>query len=128
MFIDSAKRITARVTPELLAQREKHMREAFEDRLGDYVNVGFRLCEGNDEYELRKCFKKRDFEILVIGYERKNAPFGGATIIEAFATKFRGPVVLVGPESPGSYYLNNSAARRWVDLMMPQGSFHTLNA
>ena len=50
----------------------------FEERLGDYVEVGFRLCEGNDEWESRKCFRKGDYEVLVIGYREK----GAASLVE----------------------------------------------
>jgi hypothetical protein len=119
VFVDPERTITERVTPELVAKRDKAMREAFEDRLSDYGDVGFRLCEGNDEFELRKCFRKGQYEVLVIGYKESGASFGGTTTIEAFASKFQGPVVLVGPDSPDSYHLNQAAHKRLVDLMIP---------
>ncbi len=128
VFVDPERQITARVTPELVAHRDKALREAFEDRLSDYADVGFRLCEGNDEFELRKCFRKGQYEVLVIGYKEKGASFGGTTTIEAFASKFRGPVVLVGPNSPDSYYLNQAAERRAVDLMIPDAKWHRIES
>ncbi|HTY22025.1 MAG TPA: hypothetical protein VMC85_02785, partial [Desulfomonilaceae bacterium] len=121
VFVDAARKVTARATPDLIARKDKELREAFEERLGDYEDVGFRLCEGNDEFELRKCFRKSQYEILVIGYKEKGAAFGGTTTVEAFADKFRGPVVLVGPDSPDSYHLNAAAEGRLADLLIPDG-------
>ncbi len=126
VFVDPERKVTARVTPELVASRDKELREAFEDRLSDYADVGFRLCEGNDEFELRKCFRKGQYEVLVIGYQAKGANFGGTTTIEAFASKFKGPVVLVGPDSPDSYHINEPAERRMVDLMIPNAKWRRI--
>ena len=67
VFVDAEKTKTAQVSPELITQKDREMREKFHLRLGDYVDVGFRLCEGNDEWELRKCFRKGEYEVLVIG-------------------------------------------------------------
>ena len=94
----------------------------FDPRLGDYVDVGFRLCEGNDEVELRKCFKKGDYEVLVIGYNEKGAAFGGTTTIEAFAEKFHGPVVLVGPDSADSFPSTNRLNRGCRISLSPMGN------
>lgn len=123
VFVDADKKVTAKVTPDLIATKDKEMREMFDERLGDYIDVGFHLCEGNDEWELRKCFKKGDYEVLVIGYKGKGADFGGTTTIEAFADKFKGPVVLVGPDAPDAFYLNEAAEQRIGDLMIPDGKW-----
>lgn len=123
VFVDAEKTETAPVSPELIAQKDREMREMFDPRLGDYVDVGFRLCEGNDEWELRKCFRKGEYEVLVIGYNAKRADFGGTTKIEVFAAKFKGPVVLVGPDAPDSFYLNRPASDRFNDLLIPAGKW-----
>lgn len=123
VFVDAEKTKTAPVTPEFIATKDREMRETYEDRLGDYVEVGFRLCEGNDEWELRKCFKKGDYEVLVIGYKAKGAAFGGTTTIEEFTAKFKGPVVLVGPDSADSFYINEAAEQRIADLNLPEGKW-----
>jgi hypothetical protein len=128
VFVDAEKKETTTVTPDFIAKKDKEMREMFDDRLGDYVDVGFRLCEGNDEWELRKCFKKGDYEVLVIGYKAKGADFGGSTTIEAFAEKFKGPVVLVGPDSPDFFYINEPAEKRLTDLMIPDGKWKRIGA
>ncbi|MEI7449230.1 MAG: universal stress protein [Desulfomonile sp.] len=123
VFVDAEKTKTAPVTPDLIAKKDEEMRMLYDERLGDYVEVGFRLCEGNDEWELRKCFKKGDYEILVIGYKEKGAAFGGTTTIEEFGSKFKGPLVLIGPESPDSYFINEQAEKRLADLMIPEGKW-----
>jgi hypothetical protein len=123
VFVDAEKKETAKVTPDFVAKKDKEMRELYEDRLGEYVEVGFRLCEGNDEFELRKCFKKGDYEVLVIGYKEKGAAFGGTTTVEAFASKFKGPVVLVGPDSGDSYYVNEAAIKMLDDLLISDGKW-----
>lgn len=123
VFVDAEKKETVKVTPDFVAKKDKEMRELYEDRLGEYVEVGFRLCEGNDEFELRKCFKKGDYEVLVIGYKEKGAAFGGTTTVEAFASKFKGPVVLVGPDAGDSYYVNEPAIKMLDDLLIPDGKW-----
>ena len=128
VFVDAEKTATAQVTPELITAKDRQMRETLDPRLGDYTDVGFRLCEGNDEIELRKCFKKGEYEVLVIGYKEKGAPFGGTTTIEAFAEKFNGPVVLVGPDAADQYVLNEHAEKCMEDLLIPNGKWKRLPA
>jgi hypothetical protein len=128
VFVDAEKTKTAQVTPEFIAKKDKEMRETYEERLGDYVEVGFRLCEGNDEYELRKCFKKGDYEVLVIGYKGKGAAFGGTTTIEEFTAKFKGPIVLIGPDSADSFYINEHARKRLDDLLIPNGNWKLIDS
>ncbi len=127
VFVDAEKKEVAAVTPELIAKKDKELRESFDDRLGEYTDVGFRLCEGNDEWELRKCFRKGEYEILVVGYHGKGVPFGGTTTIDEFAAKFKGPVVLVGPDSPDSFYINEPARQRLEDLMIPDGKWRLID-
>lgn len=127
VFVDADKKETAPVTPDLLAKREKDLRTAYDDRLGDYVEVGFRLCEGNDEWELKKCFKRGDYEVLVIGYDSKGAQFGGTGTIEEFASRFHGPLVLIGPDSPEEFYVNAKAKEILGDLNIPEARCKELN-
>jgi len=128
VFVDAEKTKTAPVTPDFIAAKDKEMREMFEERLGDYVKVGFRLCEGNDEWELRKCFKKGDYEVLVIGYKEKGAAFGGTTTIEEFTAKFKGPIVLIGPDSADSFYINGHAQKRVGELLIPGGKWKLIDS
>lgn len=123
VFVDAERKETVQVTPDFIAKKDKELREMLDERLGDYADVGFRLCEGNDEWELRKCFRKGQDHVLVVGYQAKGADFGGTTTIEAFAEKFKGPVVLVGPDAPDAFYVNEPAEKRINDLMIAPGKW-----
>jgi hypothetical protein len=127
VFVDAAKTKTAPVTPELIAEKDKELRFWYDERLGGYVNVGFRLCEGNDDWEVKKCFKRGDYEVLVIGYQGPGTPFGGATTIEKFARRFRGAVVLVGPDDPHSFYVNKQAEEMLGRLNIPKDRWRPLD-
>lgn len=128
VFVDEKKEKTAVVSPELIAEKDKELRLNYDDRLGDYTEVGFRLCEGSDEWELKKCFKRGDYEVLVIGYQGKNADFGGTTTIEKFASKFKGAVVLIGPDSPDQYYVNAKGRELLEQLDIPDGKWKALES
>ncbi len=128
VFVDKSRSKTAPVTPELVAEKDKELRSAYDEKLGDYVDVGFRLCEGNDEVELKKCFRRGDYEVLVIGYQQKGAVFGGTTTIEDFAKRFQGPIVLVGPDSPNTFYVNEKARALIGELNIPAENCELLAA
>ncbi len=128
VFVDADKKETAQVTPELIAEKDKDLRFEYDERLGDYTDVGFRLCEGNSEWELKKCLKRGDFEVLVIGYQGKGADFGGTTTIEKFASKFHGAVVLVGPDSADQYFVNEKAQGRLDELNIPKDKWELISA
>lgn len=128
VFVDAEKKKTTLVTPELIAERDKELRLTYDNRLDDYTNVGFRLCEGNDEWELKKCFRRGEYEVLVLGYEGKDANFGGTTTIEEFASRFHGPLVLVGPDAPDQYFLNDKAKAMIGELNIPEGKWNLLAA
>ena len=127
VFVDAKKEKTAVVTPAIIAEKDKELRLKYDERLGDYVDVGFRLCEGSDEWELKKCFKRGDYEVLVIGYQARGADFGGTTTIEEFAGRFHGPLVLVGPEAPDVFHINEEAKDLLGQLDIPEGKWKLLN-
>jgi hypothetical protein len=93
----------------LIIDREKELRFYYEEKLGEFVDAGFRVCEDREWKELHKCLTKREFQILVLPYPSPGATFGGRPI-EEFADCFVCPVVLVGPGSPDDYHLNRPAA------------------
>jgi hypothetical protein len=93
---------------QLVIEKERELRMYYDELAGDYLNVGFRLCEDNEWTELHRCLLKREFQILVLGYLSENANFGGRPILQ-FANSFVSPVVLVGPNYPDEFYLNASA-------------------
>jgi hypothetical protein len=93
-----------------LVRKERELRELFEDRLGDFEEVRFRICEsGRHNLELRRCLLHREYQLLVIPYPRTGASFGNMPI-EEFAYRFVAPVLLVGPDREDRFRLNPFAA------------------
>nr|MBN2278752.1 universal stress protein [candidate division Zixibacteria bacterium] len=94
---------------KLAIEREKELRLYYDQRAGDYLDVGFRLCEHAEWVELHRCLLVREFQVLVLGYVGDKAHFGKKSI-EEFAESFICPVVLVGPDRSDRYHLNSRAA------------------
>ncbi len=92
---------------ELVAM-DRRVREYYDEKLGDFVEAGFRVCEDFVETELRRCLFRRECRVMVLTYVGYGAAFGDDSI-EAFAHRFNGPVVLVGPDRPNQLYLNSPA-------------------
>jgi len=94
---------------KLAIEKEKELRLYYDKRAGEYLDVGFRLCEHAEWVELHRCLVVHEFQVLVLGYTEKSVNFG-TNPIENFAEKFICPVVLVGPEESNQYFLNSRAA------------------
>lgn len=92
----------------LAVAREKELRLYYDQRAGDYLDVGFRLCEDAEWVELHRCLVVREFQVLILAYVTLDAMFGGRPI-EEFADAFICPVVLVGPSDPREFRLNSRA-------------------
>lgn len=90
------------------ATSDRKVREYYDDKLGDFVDVGFRVCEDLIDIELRRCLFRREYQVMVLGYLGYGAMFGDVTM-ETFAYRFNGPIVLVGPDEPDQKYLNPPA-------------------
>ena len=88
---------------------DRRVREYYETRLGDFVEVGFRICQGFTDRELRRCLMGGMYQVLVLAYRGIGAPFAGR-MIEEFAYAFNGPVVMVGPDRPNQFLVNPGAA------------------
>lgn len=105
----------------LMAEKEKidlerRVRLYYEDLLGDFVDVGFRLCEGEEEPELRRCLLiRQDYDVLVLAYEHRGCLLGTRSI-EEFAGGMPCPVVLVGPDQKDEIHLN-TPARLWAETL-----------
>ncbi len=93
---------------QLAVEREKELRLYYDQRAGDYLDVGFRLCEHAEWVELHRCLIVREFQVLVLGYPSPGVLFGTRPI-EEFADAFICPVVLVGPDDPKQIRLNSRA-------------------
>jgi hypothetical protein len=84
------------------------LREYYDEKLGDFVEAGFRVCEDFVDTELRRCLFRREYQVMVLGYLGRGARFGNDSV-ETFAYRFNGPVVLVGPDRPDQLHLNPPA-------------------
>ena len=92
-----------------LVQLDRALRERYDDLLGDFLEVGFRVCEsGRHNLELRQCLKRKEYQLLVIPHLGYGASFGNMPL-EEFAYRFGAPVLLVGPEGSDQYQLNPPA-------------------
>jgi len=94
---------------------EREVRLYYDELLGDYVKVGFRLCLGDEAPELKRCLFGREYDVLMLAYEKRLCPFGERPI-EEFADRMQCPVVLVGPGSRNEIYLNSPAELWTADL------------
>ena len=91
-----------------IIDREREMRLYYDPKLGDYLDVGFRLCEDRGSFELHRCLMKREFQVLVLARPDYGVNFAGKPL-EEFADSFVCPVVLIGPSSPTEFRLNSQA-------------------
>jgi hypothetical protein len=90
-------------------QADRALREYYDERLGDFVDVGFRVCESaRHNRELRRCLKRKEYQLLFIPYPQCGATFANMPI-EEFAFRFGAPIALVGPERPDQIRLNPPA-------------------
>jgi hypothetical protein len=119
------EKLSEEAKAKLVIEREKELRMYYDERAGDYLDVGFRLCEDAEWVELHRCLIVREFQVLVLGYIGISATFG-ALPIEEFAHAFVCPVVLVGPDRPDQYHLNNPAVLIVNKLELENGSWKTI--
>lgn len=110
---------------KLIIEADRRMRLYYEDRLGDYLDVGFKVCEEREEVELRRCILRREYQVLVVPYHEQGGSFGNLPI-EEFATHFAAPVVLVGPWRRVRYYLNPPATLIADKLHLYEGTWRSL--
>jgi hypothetical protein len=116
------------MSEEEMIEAEKEVRLYYDDRLGDYIDAGYRLCLGDEAPELRHCLFDRQYDILVLPYEKEGVSFGMRTI-EEFAHRMQCPVVLVGPVGDTEVHINRPARlwltelgledATWTDLPLP---------
>ena len=93
---------------DVAVEKEKELRLHYDPKLGDYLDVGFRLCEDREWTELHRCLTRREFQVLVLACPGHGATFGGKPMDE-FMDSFVCPVILVGPTSPLDVRLNSPA-------------------
>jgi hypothetical protein len=111
--------------PRALVRADRELREYYDCRAGDYLDVGFKICDGGEEVELRRCLRRGEYQVLVIPYPDRGATFGDVPV-EDFARRFLAPVVLVGPWRKVRYYLNAQAALIADKLHLYEGTWRPL--
>jgi len=94
----------------LIVDRERELRFRYEEKLGDFLIAGFRLCEENEWTELHRCLTKREFQVLVLPWPKHGCSFGKRPL-EDFVDAFVCPIVVVGPDSPYELSLNHPATQ-----------------
>jgi hypothetical protein len=103
------------IAPALLTQLELELRQTFESKLGDFTDVAFKLCEGMYQVELTRCFRQNLLDLVVVGYQRFDELMAsGEQPLEEFAAHLNYPLVIVGPNAPDHFMLNQ-AAQSWLD-------------
>jgi hypothetical protein len=122
---DPVKEFSREERARLVIERERELRMYYDKLAGEYLNVGFRLCEDNEWTELHRCLLIREFQVLVLGYISPDAIFAGKPI-EEFANSFISPVVLVGPKRPDQFRLNSRATIMADKLDLPVGSWENI--
>jgi hypothetical protein len=110
---------------KFVVRKERELRMYYDTRAGDYLDVGFRLCEASGWRELHRCLLAREFQILVLGYVAPDARFAGKPL-EEFAESFVSPVVLVGPDESRQFHLNGAAALISDKLGLPDAAWERI--
>ena len=111
-----------------LNAHERKVREHFEDQLGDFVEVGFRVCPtGRHNLELRRCLLRREYQLLIIPYLHSGVGFGNMPL-EEFAYRFAAPVMLVGPDRPDRFHFNPSAGVMHGTTHLVYGPWRAIDA
>jgi hypothetical protein len=110
------------VTPELLTRLEYQLRAYYETKLGDFTDVAFKLCEGNYQVELHRCFHQHLLDLVVMGYVEPDE----IQPIESFAAGLSHPLVIV-KNGDGPKFLLNNEALKWMDfLALEEGSWEVI--
>jgi len=127
VYADDKKENLVRVTDELITEKELELRKYYDFWLEGFVKVYFRLCEGNEEADLHRYLHRKEYDVLVVGYPEHGTDFGGEPI-EKFASQFRTPVIMVGPDKPNSYHLNQRAVEILDQLGIKEGDWTIIEA
>ena len=94
--------------PQLLAQLELQLRQYYDERLGDFTNVAFKLCEGMYQVEMVRCFRQHLLDLVVMGYQTQDALEPDAKPMQEFASNLTNQLVNFGHQGPSSYLLNHT--------------------
>jgi len=118
---------TVSITPQLLNKFELQLRQYYEPKLGDFTDVGFKLCEGAYQVELLRCFRQHLLDLVVMGYQEPDPVTSLVEQpVELFATNLDYPLVIVGADGPNTFTLNAKAFDLLDQLALPAGSWQVL--
>jgi hypothetical protein len=118
---------TVPVTPQLLNRFELQLRQYYEPKLGDFTDIGFKLCEGAYQVELLRCFREHLLDLVVMGFQEPDSATSSIEQpVELFAAKLEYPLIIVGVDGPNSFILNAKAFDLLDQLALPEGSWQVL--
>lgn len=118
---------TVPVDEKLLVKLEYQLREYYDPKLGDFTDVAFKLCEGNYQVELNRCFRQNLLDLVVMGYQPfQEAQEHSDKPQELFASEFDFPIILVGAEGPQNYLINQKALALKDSLYLDQGTWKVI--
>lgn len=106
---DTETRYTRQDLSRMAQEKERELRLYYDELAGEYLEVGFRLCFDDSWHELHRCLAGREFQLLVLAKPEPGTLFAGKSI-EEFAADFVCPVIVVGPDGPEQFQLNNQAS------------------
>jgi hypothetical protein len=114
------------ISPKLLTKLELDLRQFFEPKLGDFTDVAFKLCEGIYQVELTRCFRQHLLDLVVMGYRDDEQRSSGEQPLEVFASHLHYPLIIVGPDDPNQFQLNQAAEGCLDELELPEGSWQVI--
>ena len=109
----------------IAVERERELRLYYDQKAGDYLEVGFRLCYDDSWTELHRCLMIQEFQLLVLAVPEDGCRFSRHAI-EEWAETFISPVVLMGPDRPEQFRLNSRAALLVDRLGIPEGQWSVI--
>jgi hypothetical protein len=116
------------VTPQLLTRLELELRQYYDPRLADFTQIAFKLCEGMYQVELVRCLRQNLLDLVVMGYQKAEDEASGEQALEDFALHLPYPMVIVGPDAPDQFILNQAAEKWLVELELPEGNWRSVNS
>jgi hypothetical protein len=80
------------------------------------------------QVELARCFRQNLLDLVVIGYQQDEQNASSERPLEEFAADLNHPLVIVGPDDPNHFILNQTA-QAWLDeLQLPEGSWQAIQS
>jgi len=122
-----ARNLSKKDLDRIVVEREKELRLYYDDKLGDWLKAGFRLCEDNGWTELHRCICNREFQVLILPYPNYGSKFAGR-LLTSFANAMTCPTILVGPTRPDEVYLNSPAVLMADKLLVTDTAWSSVEA